>query len=194
MNEAINSLLNIILQGGVIGSCGALCGQLKSQIEATICNLLCDYIGVTEFIKLIQDADPDPIWICEEIKVCPVCVGAANITSVTSSPPSGPQGTTFNIGMEFQVTKALCTGEIAVQINPPPSSGAFPFGTGNLVTGIAPGQYGIKMQLQAQPSQQEPFSPGNYGIEFAICAGSCGSIHSHSITYTIGKGQFTITQ
>jgi len=54
MDQSINILLNIILNAGVIGSCEALCSYMPNQIEATICNLLCDYVGITEFIKIIE--------------------------------------------------------------------------------------------------------------------------------------------
>merc|ERR1711916_234296 len=99
--EALQSLVQIILNGGVLGSCGALCGQLPSKIEGTICSLLCDYVGITEFIKLLNDVDPDPIYICESIKVCSVCKGAAKVDSVNVSPASGQQGSTFDIEVAF---------------------------------------------------------------------------------------------
>ena len=192
MGQAINSLLQIILQGGVLGSCGALCGQLGNKVEATICNLLCDYVGITEFLKLVQDADPDPIWICEELHTCPVCDGAATITELSVNPPSGPTGSTFAIAMEFTVQNKTCTGEIAISINPP--APAFPFGSAQLVEGFKPGAYGVKFDLKAQPSQQEPFGPGKYGVETAICEGSCGSKHSHSKIYSTKTTSFEITQ
>ena len=37
-----------------------------AQIEDTVCDLLCDYVGITEFIKIIQEADPDPVYICQK--------------------------------------------------------------------------------------------------------------------------------
>jgi hypothetical protein len=42
-------------EGGVIGSCGELCGYLNNEIEATVCDLICDYVGVEEFVNLIQE-------------------------------------------------------------------------------------------------------------------------------------------
>lgn len=192
MSQAINGLLQIILQGGVLGSCGALCGQLPNKVEATVCNLLCDYVGIKEFLKLVQDADPDPIWICEELHTCTDCTGAATITQLSVNPPSGPQGTAFNIAMDFTVQNQTCTGEIAISINPP--APAFPFGSAQLVEGFKPGAYGVKFDLQAKPSQQEPFSPGKYGVVTAICAGSCGSKHAHASVLTEKQASFEITQ
>lgn len=54
MDQTIQTLLNIILNAGVVGSCSALCGMLPNQIEATVCNLLCDYVGIKEFIHIIE--------------------------------------------------------------------------------------------------------------------------------------------
>jgi hypothetical protein len=31
----------------------------------------CDIFGIKEFIKLIESADIDPIYYCEEVKLCP---------------------------------------------------------------------------------------------------------------------------
>jgi hypothetical protein len=38
-------------------------------------------------------ADPDPIWICEELALCTINDNAkANMTALTVSPKSGQQG------------------------------------------------------------------------------------------------------
>ena len=43
---------------GVIGSCGELCHLLEMKVNSTVvdvvCNVLCDAIGVTEFIKIVK--------------------------------------------------------------------------------------------------------------------------------------------
>ncbi|CAG2191832.1 unnamed protein product [Mytilus edulis] len=74
--QAINTLLNLILQGGVVGTCGALCSALAqktgSQALGEVCDLICDIAGIEEFIKLIEKADLDPIYFCEEMNLCPV--------------------------------------------------------------------------------------------------------------------------
>ncbi len=44
---------------GVVGGCADVCGILEektgSEIAGLVCNLLCDYVGITEFIKVIQE-------------------------------------------------------------------------------------------------------------------------------------------
>ena len=192
MGQAIDELLNIIANVGVLGSCSELCGMLSNSLEAEVCDVLCDIVGIEGFIDLVQDADPDPIWICEELTVCPISDNAkANITSVTVSPASGAQGTTFNINIRYQITSTIATGEMSLLIAPPD---AMPFGDGALIIEATPGMYAGSFQLQAQPSEQEPFDPGQYLVQVALCEGSCGSIHSHSYTLSVFNASFAITQ
>jgi len=44
-------------------------------------------------LSLPYRADLDPIYFCEELKVCPIFDnGDAKITTLTVTPKSGPQG------------------------------------------------------------------------------------------------------
>jgi hypothetical protein len=74
-DRSINVLLELILDTGILGSCSALCQVLGektgSAIIATVCDFVCDAVGIDEFIKLIDKADLDPIWYCEIAKMCP---------------------------------------------------------------------------------------------------------------------------
>ena len=73
--QSINILLNLILDSGIVGTCGTLCQALAdktgSQVLGTVCDLVCDVVGIDEFIKLLDKADLDPIWYCEIAKLCP---------------------------------------------------------------------------------------------------------------------------
>ena len=73
--QSINILLNLILDSGIIGTCGTLCQALAdktgSQILGTVCDLACDFLGIEEFLKVLNNADLDPIWYCEIAKFCP---------------------------------------------------------------------------------------------------------------------------
>lgn len=77
--QSINILLNLILDSGIVGTCGTLCQALAqktgSQIIGTVCDLVCDAVGIDEFIKLLNNADLDPIWYCEIAKMCPGKIG-----------------------------------------------------------------------------------------------------------------------
>lgn len=74
-DESINVLLNLILDTGILGSCQTLCNALAqktgSAAAGVVCNLVCDVVGIEEFIKMIENADLDPIYYCELCKLCP---------------------------------------------------------------------------------------------------------------------------
>lgn len=73
-DESINILLNLILDTGIIGSCQTLCtalAQKTSEIVGVICTIVCDGVGIDEFIKMLENADIDPIYYCELAKFCP---------------------------------------------------------------------------------------------------------------------------
>ena len=92
------------------------------------------------------------------LNLCLIAPNAAcKSVSFTVVPQSGPVGTTFDMTYTFTVINQTGAGEIAFGVNPP---SGFPFGGGQLETGIAPGTYDVKLQVQAQPNEMEPFSPG----------------------------------
>ena len=192
VSDALNDLIEIIVNGGVLGSCSALCGQLSSSVEGEVCDLLCSVVGIDAFVKLLDDADPDPIWICEELTVCPVNDNAnATINQFTVSPQSGPQGTTFSFDFVFTVGNEIATGEIAIAIIPP--GDAYPLGDAQLVNDVVPNSYQMSFQVQAEPSEDEPFNAGTYVAQIAVCEGTCGSKHSHSATLSVMNATFAIS-
>ena len=70
-------------------------------------DIVCEIAGIEEFSKLLQEADPDPIYLCEKVKFCPhSTTAAANITALTISPTTGAQVRTENdeAMSRFQVT------------------------------------------------------------------------------------------
>merc|ERR1711879_250198 len=142
-NEAIQELLDIILNGGVIGTCGELCSKITGW-ESAVCDIACDAVGIDAFVHLIDAADPDPISYCEDCKLCSWNPKAnATITNVAVSPSSGA--------------------------------------------------YGTQLKFTATPSEQEPFSPGQYQVQAAICAGTCGSKHEHAKVLGVKAANFTIS-
>jgi len=192
MDESMDILLNIIANGGVIGSCEQLCGYLKTELEAVVCELFCDYVGIQAFIDVLDVVDPDAIFYCMEIDVCPIKDTAKGvINSMSVQPTSGPTGTTFNVNVKYQVTSEIGTGELAIVVFPP--DGSFPFGGGELLVDEADGTYPVQIQIPTQPSENEDFGPGVYNFTVALCEGTCGSIHAHAFTLAQQNGQFTIT-
>jgi hypothetical protein len=71
----INTLLNAILDGGIIATCGDLCGivanKTGSKVIGDICDVVCEAYGIDEFVKALIVLDIDPIYYCEIAKMCP---------------------------------------------------------------------------------------------------------------------------
>eukprot|EP01120_Amphizonella_sp_Union-15-10_P000974 TRINITY_DN11042_c0_g1_i1.p1 TRINITY_DN11042_c0_g1~~TRINITY_DN11042_c0_g1_i1.p1 ORF type:complete len:230 (+),score=45.36 TRINITY_DN11042_c0_g1_i1:86-775(+) len=192
IDQSLNQLINILLNIGVVGGCADLCGYLPNQVEQVTCNLLCDYVGFEAFVKLIQDADPDPIWICEEIDVCPINDhSSGRVTACSVVPQKGQQGDSFTVDIAFTIVNATGTGEIIYEVEPP---AGFPFGDGELLVRTQPGSYRISFSFQANPTDDDPFLPGIYPVGVALCEGNCGSTHSHARTLSECNTQFVLTQ
>jgi hypothetical protein len=198
--QAINQVLNIILNAGVVGGCSELCGLVPGgQIVDLACNLLCDYVGIKVFIQAIEDADLDPIYFCELIKTCKVFdEGDATITEFDITPKEGPQGTTFHCSVEFVTRNGTGTGEFSVNVE---TVDGVPVGTTELMEPLQPGSYGVKFNVKASsngcdPSQNicETWLPGKYNVTVSICNGECGSKHPHSEIYDTDTQSFHITK
>lgn len=80
----------------------------------------------------------------------------ASITSLVINPPSGPQGTTFDIVMTYKVTNTTGTVMLILQINPPDAP---PLSANTLVQSQVPDTYTFSAQLQSVPQNGEPFNP-----------------------------------
>jgi len=190
-NESLNTLLQIIANGGVIGGCQDLCSHLPNSALATICTILCDVVGIDEFVKIVDDVDPDPIYYCQELHVCPIDDNAAaKIDALTVQPQKGPKGTTFNFEVEFTVINQTGPGMLAFQVNPPDAE---PFGSAEVEYGLAPNTYTANVQLVAKPAEQEPFDAGSYMFSFFVCNGECGATHPHSKILATSSVNFTLT-
>ncbi|XP_071080031.1 countin-3-like [Haliotis cracherodii] len=200
--EAIDQLLNIILNLGVVGSCEKLCAALGqktgSQALAVVCDLLCDIAGIDEFVKLIQKADLDPIYFCELLNVCPIFDdGDAKITELAIVPASGPQGQK-TINFSYTSKNGTGTGEIVVLVE---TLDGLPIEDSFLNQKSPAGTYPTRMTLKAEPDPNcdpsqgpcEQWLPGNYTLRVDICNGECGSDHPHSKIYDRRSISFRIT-
>jgi len=191
MDEAVDELLNIIANGGVIGGCSKLCSYLSSEWEATICDLLCSAVGIDVFVHLVEDVDPDPIWICQEIAVCPKSENAsASIVQFSVAPTSGPAGTEFVFDIEYNVTGYIGTGEILFWCY---TLDGNEVGTASMLYEPALGVYGGQLRLSTKPNDNEAWYPGYYVNEFDVCAGGCGSKHQYAKLLASAYANFTIT-
>ncbi|XP_067942305.1 countin-3-like [Watersipora subatra] len=203
--QAINELLNIILNAGVVGGCSEVCSLLAdktgSQPLGQICSFLCDIVGVEVFSNLIQKADLDPIYFCELLNICPAMDGGdAMIATIGTSPMKGPAGTTFNVNVMIDTVNGTGTGEMDVDVE---TLDGVPLGSSFLLEAQAAGShYNAKVQINATPDPScDPMSqpcenwlPGNYTVTVAVCNGECNSKHPHSQVYDEKKTMFTITE
>merc|ERR1711894_195025 len=201
MGQVIDNVLNIILQGGVVGGCSDLCQKVTNGNQAldVACSLLCDIVGVDEFMKLVEEADLDVIYYCELLGgTCPVKDdGDAKITALTVTPKSGPQGT-FDIGFAYHSNNGTGTGEIVLEVE---TLDGIPVGSSFLHELAAAGDYNSTFKLKAEPDPQcdptqepcEQWLPGQYTVKIAICNGECGSQHPHSQIYDEASASFNIT-
>ena len=203
-NEAIENLLNIIANVGVIGTCSSLCGILandtNSQVIGIACDLFCSYVGIKEFVKLVEAADLDAFYFCDLIKVCPILDnGDAELVNVTISPAKGPQGTQFHIDVTYSTTNGTGTGEFAIDVD---TVDHVPVGDAHIMEGQQPGTYTLAVTLHTKPDPNcdptqgfcEQWLPGDYTLHMALCYGECGSKHPHSQVYFEGTGSFAITE
>jgi hypothetical protein len=203
-DESINILLNLILDTGILGSCQTLCQALAqktgSEVIGTICNIACDVVGIEEFIKMIENADLDPIYYCELAKMCPVNDhGDCNVTQFSILPASGRQGTTFSIDLTYVSLNGTGTGELDIDIHCPDR---IPLGASFLLEAKKPGTYTERITVKAEPDPQcdptqqecEQWIPGTYNVTVQICNGECGSKHPHSAIYDTKRGSFQLTQ
>jgi len=191
MGQIINQLLNILLQVGVVGTCQELCSYLPDAVEQVGCDLICDYVGIEAFIDFINYEDPDPIYLCQLFDMCPVVNGGAvTITKCYVTPPKGPQGTTFTLGMNYVVVNATGTGLITNLVLPPDG---FPLVGADFTEGQSPGPYHVEWTLDSNPSENESFGPGKYEVDFAVCAGDCTTSHPWGGVYAQATVYFNIT-
>jgi hypothetical protein len=189
MDQAVNQLLQIILQIGIGGGCAEICGALPNQYEAIVCDLICEYVGVEEFSNLIQDADPDPIWICMAIDLCPAPMNAAaKITAMTITPTVGKINQPMEFTVTFNVINQTGMTDLALLILSPKNDG-FPIESDWESYSQAPGSYGTKVKFTPQPNQYDPFPAGVYTAIWFVCEGPCGC--THSLCYTMDKQQTT---
>jgi len=188
MVDILDDLVDELANGGVIGGCLDVCGALnKSVVIEGACDALCLFVGVKEFIKIVNQTDPDPIYVCQLLKKCPmVAGGAAVINSFTITPTTGPKDTLFTTNVNLTVTNATSTGWIAFFIVPQKGV-EVPFG--EVVPGLTPATYPIAAQIDSSQ-----LSEGDYQLIFQLCAGDCTTRHPYGGVYAQSQLAFNITK
>ena len=196
--QGIQTLVNQLLNVGIVGGCSKLCSALDNPNRAKVCDGICTIVGIKEFAKVLSKADLDPIYYCEILKACPVGRDDASITvdKAVVSPTAGPEGTTFAMQLQFTAVNATGVGEVEIGIKAP--SGKSVGGKSFLNTGFAPGKYASNVSFTPKDdySKQPPlvWQPGTYTFAFKVCQGECGSAHPHSKVFGTTSGTFEISK
>ncbi|CAF1205421.1 unnamed protein product [Adineta ricciae] len=177
-DDLVQIVLDIILQYGVVDTCGHLCELVEektgSGLLGFICTMGCDFLGLEEFVKLIEKADIDPIYYCEVMKICPINDnGDAKFKSFAVLPP-----------------RAQTESKIAVDMVYVSKNG----------TAQKPGTYGERLVIDTTPDPEcdptqgecEQWLAGTYNITVLLCNGQCGSHHPHTALYDTARGSFTL--
>jgi len=180
--NTLDELIDIIGNLGVVSSCEDVCTALKSvPWEETTCDLVCEITGITAFTYLVTMVDPDPIYICSYVNVCPVTTSAkGNFKAALVSPLAGRQGTVFTLKGTYAVTSAIGTGQLVITVNS--ASSSFPLEYPTLLVQIPVGKYAFNQKVVTIPGNTQQFLPGAYNVSIQLCEGTCGSIHSWSYT------------
>jgi len=190
-------LIQIIANTGIGGGCSVVCGELPESWMQQVCFILCEIEGIEYFSELLQDVDPDPIWICMELDACPSVKNATGvIKKMLVTPTAAPQMSTFSISFTYQITSETGAGQTLIAVVPPSESIGEIFGWENLIVSQEPGMYQVSAEFVAEPSQEPPedFIPGVYEVFCEVCEGTCGDTHSTAYLIASGVTSFNITQ
>ena len=193
----MNALLNYVLNAGVVGGCGKLCENLPKGLERTACDIACDYVGIKAFVSLLEKADLDPVYFCQELKMCKYDDnGDGSVSGVQVSPASGEASTTFEAVMNVVVTNHTGAGEFNFDVTPGPEGQ--PVSAGSLYPELAPGAYSVKLSIDTSPGEDPQgfpidWTPGTYVVSGTFCMGEFGSDKPHSKVFGTAKSNFTIT-
>jgi len=199
--QGINTLLNYILNVGVVGGCSELCSQFPAGGgKQTTCELVCGAVGIKAFIAAIQKADLDPIYFCEVVHACPKPPDDAylELVDTAASPAAVIKGNDIKMTVELNVTNATGVGEFRLAVDGPGS--ATPLSQSFfLKDGIPKGEQMLGVTLTVKDGQDDQgfpktFEPGVYNFTFHVCQGGCGSSHPHSKDFGKKMGFFNVTE
>jgi hypothetical protein len=171
----VNALLYSINKKIVTSSCDMLCQAVadksKSQETGAFCNLVCQAIGIDEFITTVEHADLDVIRYCQITEICPGNIvdcygldsinisrfeivndnGDAKITDLSISPVAGRQGTTFYTDFYYTSDNGTGTGEALIEVLTPDG---IPVSVARLIEGRNAGKYFETISFTTEPDPQ----------------------------------------
>jgi len=136
-----------------------------------------------------MESNPDPIYLCEELKACEGRGGSqAHISQLSVQPTAAKQGQNFNFSLSYSVTNRTGTGQINLYAQTEKTALAV-IGT-QFIEDLAVGDYSTFFLVVTDTSSSWP--PGVYTAKIEICEGTCGSTYpdckvldSHGTTFTL---------
>lgn len=196
--QEINTLLNEILNVGVVGGCSKLCGVLQPDSKLK-CEVACGAAGIKAFTWAIEKADLDPIYMCELSGSCepPPDDAYLELLQVAAQPATVAHGADIKLAVDLNVTNDTGVGEFFISVDGPgsatPLSQSF-----QLNKGIPHGEQMLSVTLTLQDGKDEQgfpttFEAGIYNYTFHVCQGSCGSRHPHSKDFGSMTGTFELS-
>ncbi|GAM29322.1 hypothetical protein SAMD00019534_124980 [Acytostelium subglobosum LB1] len=190
----VNTNLEILIrhiEDGANKTCSDICSSFNGT-TFTECLVVCDAVGAIFFVAILEEADPDPIYICQMAKLCDINVnGNASITSVSSDPPIGAQNTTFWIDVEYEVYNEIGTGTIEYQLYAP-GQGVVTYHY-ILLADVKEGMHSSKYNFTTIPNEDNNFLPGLYMVDVFLCDGLCDSTRPNSKIYDLKRTSFVIS-
>jgi hypothetical protein len=198
MMHSMNTLIEIIVNGGVIGSCDVLCGRLERPWEQVACTLACAGVGIEAFIEYLNTHDDDPIFLCTDLLVCPrnhcnSTTGACiSIDRAYVDPTTGPVRTTFKVSADITVKQKTGTGIMQIIVTPPgPANETNPMGFFTLNEGFEPGKYTVSTAFTTDHDDwQLPL--GIYAVEVDMCGSDCDD--KYGVVFSFADTQFNLTK
>jgi hypothetical protein len=190
--QAMEALIQALLYL-TTDTCTDLCAQLP-QGEQAICGILCDVVGIKEFIKILNEADLDPIYYCQRFNKCEADPnGMGNLLSTNIVPRTGQRGNTFAVNVTFQVSSRIGAGEF-MNVITSASGEQEEVEAGVLFEFFAPGSYNGYVQFGTQVDAQSGITwhSGQYDVQTFFCMGQCGSAHPYSKVFGYHNSTFTL--
>jgi len=203
-DQAINILVNYIMNAGVIGGCGELCSQLPAGGgKQSACELVCGAVGLKTFISVLDNTDLDTFYACSALKACQPGPDDAAIDYVATHAKPNPvsKGDTVTMQLAVNVSKASGLGEFHLSVSGPVTNGGLSQGF-MLYDGIPEGEQVLGVNLDIKDNFPDPTSgdfptiwnPGTYNFSFHVCQAECGSAHPHSIDFGKLEGTFELQE
>jgi len=191
--ESLDIILNEILDGGIIANCGKACSGLKNPYLNTFCTLLCDALGLDEFIHILNKSDLNPLYYCQLVHMCivedctePECV---KIYVHQVRPEIAPEGSRFEIETAFTIVNTAGAGMLRYEIYQNPKD---PISQDYLIEHWAP--RGNFTQFLAIDTKEQALKIGTWTARITFCEGMCGSKHPHTRLFDTAVANFTVTK